>query len=81
MGRNGRGWEKREPPRSDVDLMNDDETAPARSLSLGSRSTDADVYAVISQPYIVRPDGKDPPTGASASRRGSVCLPPCSPFA
>ena len=76
MGRNGRGWEKREPPRSDVDLMNDDETAPARSLA-----PDADVYAVISQPYIVRPDGKDPPTGASASRRGRVCLPPCSPVA
>ena len=49
--------------------------------SLGSRSPDADVYAVISQPYIVRPDGKDPPTGAGASRRGRVCLPPCSPVA
>ena len=54
--------------------MNDDETALARSRS--SRSPD--VYAVIGQPYIVRPAaGEDP--RAAVPLRGSVHLPRCSP--
>ena len=56
MGRNGRGWEKREPPRSDVDLMNDDETAPACLLARFSLSGRGRLCGY--QPAIYRPTGR-----------------------